>query len=68
MAGRYINEAVLVSSMARELKCLPTLTDRAAALHTLLGAGFAGRDVRDYVDRAIENERLRRAAFDRRYA
>jgi hypothetical protein len=63
MCSRYVSESSLISLMARVLKSLPTLEDKPRALHTLLLAGFEGHDIRDFIDRAIESERMRRAAF-----
>lgn len=65
MCSRYVNEAALISAMAKMLKSLPTLEDTAAVIWALRNAGFACRDIRDYRDAAITAEKSRRLVYAR---
>ena len=63
MCSKYIAEREIVSLMSRELRVLQSLERRGLASLVLTVAGFSKPDVSEYLDRAIESERLRRSAM-----
>ena len=65
MCSRYINEAYLISAMAKWLRDVPTLSDTVSVVFALRDGGFARRDIRDFREAAITAERSRRLAYAR---
>jgi hypothetical protein len=63
MCSKYIAEREIVSLMSRELQILQSLERRGLASLVLTVAGFSKPDVSEYLDRAIESERLRRSVI-----
>lgn len=59
----YVKEAAITAAMARELMVMQSLERRGLAQLILVVAGFTKPEVTRYVDRAIENERMRRVAL-----
>lgn len=65
MCSRYLHEDALISAMARWLRQLPSLENTKDAVIALRDAGFAPRDIRDFMQPAIVAERSRRLAYAR---
>ena len=59
----YIRDADKIAAMARELRAMQSLERRGLASIVLTVAGFTKPEVVEYLDRAIESERLRREAM-----
>jgi hypothetical protein len=60
---RYVSERHTIALMSRELRGLQSLERRGLASLVLTVAGFSKPDVSEYLDRAIESERLRRSVM-----
>jgi hypothetical protein len=68
MCSKSITEREIVSLMSRELRVLQSLERRGLASLVLTVAGFSKPDVSEYLDRAIESERLRRSVMGGHHA